>query len=453
MSGDRSLRKTEVAARKSAVRNVRSASETQRFEILVDQLSEAMAHASAEEVDKEIESWLGKISIGLDLDRSAIYERHADEAKIRYYKTWVRSGSPPFPASDDSLWDTEQLDAWLLAGKRLVYSRPTEIPSEFPDVRRFVGQYGPISSAILPMWAGGRVIGAASFGRFRSARKWNPQLLQRLEFALRIFGSAMERKQAEVAERLTQEELALAQRRSVMAELIGSLAHELNQPLGAIMSNLGGLARLVSRGYTDRALALQAINNAMEDTKRASEIMRRVRSMFRGKQTQKIELDLGDLVNDVVGLLTREAVEREVAVQVDVQRSLPKVMGDQILLQQCILNLLMNALDACVDGNRAQKIVTIGVARDGSASTTVSVGDNGPGIDKSIADRLFEPFVTTKGNGLGLGLLVARSIIEQHGGEISCESNPSGGATFILTLPVARLRASRSRSSRGKARR
>ncbi len=449
MRGNRSVSERVVGARKSAVRNLRSGDEARQFEVLVDQLSEAMAHARAEEVDGQIATWLGKICAGLDLDRSAIYERHAHERKIRYYKTWTRAGSPPFPASDDSVWDTEQLDAWLLAGKRLVYSRPSEIPAEFPDVRRFVGQYGPISSAILPMWAGGRVIGAASFGRFRSPRKWSPQLLQRLEFALRVFGSAIERKQAEAASRLAQEELALTQRRSIMAELIGSLAHELNQPLGAIMSNLGGLARLLSRVNTDRALALQAINNAMEDTKRASEIMRRVRSMFKGNQTQKIELDLGDLVNDVVRLVTREAVERDVAIHLDVQRLLPKVTGDHILLQQCILNLLMNALDAC-DGKSDHKRITIGVARENSDAIALTVSDNGPGIDQGVARRLFEPFVTTKANGMGLGLLVTRSIVEQHGGKISCESNPDGGATFSFTLPAANRKSHGSQSSRGR---
>jgi C4-dicarboxylate-specific signal transduction histidine kinase len=181
--------------------------------------------------------------------------------------------------------------------------------------------------------------------------------------------------------------------------------------------------------------------------------MRRVRSMFRGNQTQRVELDLGDVIDDVVRLVTREAVEREVAVRVDVQRALPKIVGDQILLQQCVLNLLMNALDACVCGKRDQKIVTIAIARDGSSLMSVKIADNGSGIDKSIADRLFEPFVTTKGNGLGLGLLVARSIVEQHGGKISCESNHDGGATFTLTLPIAESKSNRSRLSRRRGNR
>lgn len=434
--------------REPASRNVRSAREAQRFESLVDELSTAMALVRAEAVDDEIEAWLGKICLALDLDRSGIFEHYADEKRFRVFKTWVRQGFPPLPPNDDPSWNTEIFDAWVLNGNRLVFSDPREIPAKFPDLKQFISRYGPRASVMLPMWAGDRIIGGATFGRFRSSRKWSPQLIQRLEVAVRIFGSAIERKQAEAAARLAQGELALVQRRSIMAELIGSLAHELNQPLGAIMSNLGGLARLVSRGNADPALAAQAINNAMEDTRRASEIMRRVRSMFKGNQTEKVALDVGELVKDVVRLVAKEAVERDVVIHVDAQRSIPRVVGDQILLQQCILNLLMNALEASAESKNDHKNVRIDVAREGAGSIAVIVSDNGPGIDQSVAGRLFEPFVTTKGNGLGLGLLVTRSIVEQHGGKISSESNLEGGAAFKFTLPVSHLKSRRPRSQK-----
>jgi len=442
-----------LARRRSAPRNDQPGAEAERFESLLDDLSASMAHVAAAAVDEEIEAWLGKICLALDLDRGALHEHPANEANFKVYKTWVRKGFPPFPPHDDSIWKTDRADAWLLAGNRLVFSRPSEIPEEFPDVKRFVATYGPKASAVMPMWGGDRIIGAATFGRFRSPRRWSARLLQRLELAVRIFGNAIERKQAEAAARLAQEELALTQRRSMMAELIGSLAHELNQPLGAIMSNLGGLARLVSKANMDPALAAQAINNAMEDTRRASEIMRRVRSMFKGNQTEKVALDLGDLVSDVVRLLAKEAIEHDVVVHVDAQRSIPKVMGDQVLLQQCVLNLLMNAFEASAKSTKDHKSITIGIVRNSSGSIAVRVSDNGPGIAESVAGRLFEPFVTTKGNGMGLGLLVTRSIIEQHGGEISSESNPDGGATFTFSIPVGEAKSRRSRSSPGRIKR
>ena len=128
----------------------------------------------------------------------------------------------------------------------------------------------------------------------------------------RIFGAAIERKQAEEAARLVREELALAQRRSMMGELVASLTHELNQPLGAVLSNLGGLARLVSQGNPDPALASRAVNNAIEDAKRAGEIVRRVRAMFKGNGTKKTSIDIGALVSEVVALLGSEAALRKI---------------------------------------------------------------------------------------------------------------------------------------------
>jgi signal transduction histidine kinase len=451
--GERSGGKAVYAPRIPVGRTDRFAAEARRFELLIDQLSAAMAHARADAVDDEIEAWLGKICIALDLDRSGLHQHFPHENRFRLYKTWLRPGYPPFPPTDDPIWSTEKIDAWILAGNPIVFSHPSEIPVKFPDLRRFVSQYGPKASVLLPMWGGDQIIGGATFGRFRSPKKWNPDLLRRLDFAVRLFGSAIERKQAEAAARLAQEELALTQRRSIMAELIGSLAHELNQPLGAIMSNLGGLARLVSKGRLDTAVAVRAINNAMEDTRRASEIMRRVRSMFKGNVTEKVALDLGDLVNDVVRLLAKEAIKHNVIVNVDAQRSVPKILGDHILLQQCVLNLLMNAFEAIAKSAKDHKSVTIAVARESSGSIAIRVTDNGPGIDESVAGRLFEPFVTTKGNGMGLGLLVTRSIVEQHGGEISFDSNPDGGAIFTFTIPIAEVNPRKPKSSRGSNKR
>jgi signal transduction histidine kinase len=450
--GKRSFGRSVRATRQYVARSAQSTLEAHRFESLVDELSAAMAYATGDAVDREIETWLEKICVALDLDRSAVYERDAPDKDVRVTHTWVRPKFPPFPKNFDPEGPTKSSTDWVMRGNRLVWSRPEEIPPKHEDVRKFVDRYGPKASALFPLWAGNRVIGGASFGRFRGARKWDPEVLHQLELAVRIFAHAIERKQAEAAARLAQEELALTQRRSIVAELIGSLAHELNQPLGAIMSNLGGLARLVSRGNSNPALALQAINNAMEDTRRASEIMRRVRSMFKGNQTEKVALNLGDLANDVVRMVAKEAVERDVAIRVDIQDSIPGIMGDQVLLQQCVLNLLMNALEACVEGKSEQKRITIGIARENSRAIVLSVSDNGPGIDESVAGRLFEPFVTTKGNGMGLGLLVTRSIVEQHGGKIDCESNADGGTDFILMLPIAEVkpRLSRARRDRGK---
>jgi two-component system sensor kinase FixL len=223
----------------------------------------------------------------------------------------------------------------------------------------------------------------------------------------------------------------------MMGELVASLTHELNQPLGAVLSNLGGLARLLAQGNPDSAMAARAVNNAIEDAKRAGEIVRRVRAMFRGDVTKKTSIGMAELVNEVATLVASEASLRQINVQIQASPALPAILGDRILLQQCLLNLLMNAFEALANVDREQRKVTVQISLTRPEWIEIRIKDTGPGIHPSIAARLFEPFVTTKSNGMGLGLLVTRSIIEEHGGKIVPEPSAEQGTTFTLTLPVA----------------
>ncbi len=440
----------QTSIHNAATRGDHGRQEIERFESLLGELSAAMAQVPADAVDSEIEKWLGKICRALDLDRSAIYEREAPGKQVQTSHIWIRPNFQPFPRKYDPEKLFKKTTDWVMAGNRFVFSSPSEIPFHLGDAKRFVDRYGPKASAAIPMRAGRRVIGAATFGRFRSPRQWSPQLLERLELVVRLFGGAIERKQAEAAARGAREELALAQRRSMMGELVASLTHEINQPLAAVLSNLGGLARLVSQRNPDPALASRAVNNAVEDAKRAGEIVRRVRAMFKGNGTKKASINIGALVSEVVRLVGSEAALRKIQVQIRVAPSLPAVFGDRILVQQCILNLLMNAFDAVANVEGDQRKVTITLELEKPRWIAISMHDFGPGIHPSVAGRLFEPFVTTKTNGMGLGLLVTRSIVENHGGKIFAKPDPQRGTTFTFTLPAAeRKRANASpRTSR-----
>ncbi|MGC2441759.1 ATP-binding protein [Candidatus Binatus sp.] len=401
------------------------------------ELSAAMARVPADEVDREIELWLGKICRALNLDRSAVYERDSPDDRVRATHTWVRPNFPPFPRDYDPEKLIQQSTNLVMSGKMLVFARPSEIPAENQDTRRFVEKYGPKASAAIPMWAGGRVIGAATFGKFRTTRAWPQELLDNLALSVRLFGSAIERKQSEMAIRAVRTELRVASRRNVMSELVASLSHEINQPLGAILSNLGGVARLLSQGNPQPAMALEAVNSAIDDTKRTAEIVRRIRSMFKHHVEHKTALGIGTLIDEVVKLTTGEAALRKIALQVEVSPAAQRVIGDSIQLQQCVLNLVMNAFDAIAEANSARRAVIVKVAPEKTGWVGVSVSDSGAGIAPAVASRLFEPFVTTKKDGMGLGLLVTRSIVEGHGGRLWATPNPDQGTTFTFTLPVA----------------
>jgi signal transduction histidine kinase len=418
------------------------------FESLVRDLSAAMTRTPADSVDPEIDIWLGKICEALDLDRAAIYERDTPSGPVHPTHIWVRSSFPPFPQNFDPERMTKRTVDWILAGNQFAFSRPSDIPAEMDDLRRFVEKYGPQASALFPMWAGDRIIGGASFGKFRSPREWYPELLECLGFAVRLFGGAIERKQSEFALRAVRAELRVASRRNIMSELVASLTHEINQPVSAIMSNLAGLARLLSQKSPDSTVALTVVRDATEDAQRTAEIIRRIRSMFKGEAQRKSPILLGPLIGEVMKLISSEAGFRKIEVQVDIPASVPRVMGDPIPLQQCLLNLLINAFDAIDKAKSNQRDVTISVVREDSQWLRISVNDSGAGIDPSVAPRLFQPFVTTKNEGMGLGLVVSRSIVESHGGKIWAAPNPDRGTTFSFTLPIAARSRVRSKTRR-----
>jgi GAF domain-containing protein len=266
-------------------RGIHPRRELERFESIVGELSAAMTRASAHEVDREVEVWLGKISHALGLDRSGIYERDSPRDPLRTTHTWRRPDIPPLPRDFDPEKVLKPLTDWVLAGNQLVFSSPAGIPADLEDVRQFVARHGLKASAVIPMWAGNHVIGAVGFDKFRATRKWPPKVLEQLTLAVRLFGSAIERKQAEIALRAANHELRLASRRNMMSELVASLVHEINQPLGAILSNLGGLTHLLSQKNQAPAAALAAVSDAIEDTKRTAEIIRRVRFMFKDRKS------------------------------------------------------------------------------------------------------------------------------------------------------------------------
>jgi signal transduction histidine kinase len=418
----------------------------ERFASLVDELSAAMARALADEVDKKIKEWLRKIVLALEVDRGTFWERVAPDDGFVGKHWWARPGIPKLPRKMRSTQISPWATAQVLAGKTVVYSNPDELPKEAVKLRRFLKLHGPKAQVMLPLQIEGIVLGALTFGKFRAPRYWSPSELQRLRIVGQIIASALERKRAALHFRKLREELAIASRRLTMGELTAAIAHEINQPLTAILSNLQGLARLLSQGNLKPALVSAAVRDTIEDTKRAGEIVRRLRSMFRGGEIRKVATDISSLTKEVVNLVHSEAASREITLRVNNSPTLPWVIGDRVQIQQCLLNLLMNALDATAQTKSGPREVAIKIAPEKTAWIGVSVCDTGAGIDPSVANRMFEPFVTTKTEGMGLGLLVTRSIVEDHGGRIWFTPNQGGGSTFTFTLPVAqqqRARASR----------
>jgi len=240
-----------------------------------------------------------------------------------------------------------------------------------------------------------------------------------------------DRKRAEEAN----QRLAHASRLAVMGELTASIAHEINQPLGAILANADAADLLLETGAGRLYEVRRILADIRRDDLRASEVIQRMRELLRKRPLDRQPLNVNEVTAGVLQLLAAEAARRGVAVETDLAPGLPAVHGDRGHLQQVLLNLLMNGLEAMANTPLARRRLAVRSAQN-DGMVEVAVMDAGHGLDRSQRPRLFESFFTTKKDGMGLGLSLARSIVEAHGGRIWAEDRPGGGATFRFTLPV-----------------
>jgi PAS domain S-box-containing protein len=244
------------------------------------------------------------------------------------------------------------------------------------------------------------------------------------------------RKEAELAAEQHRAELTHVARLSTMGELAASLAHELNQPLAAILGNAEVAERMLRREAVDLSELRAICRDIVSEDHRATEVIRRMRSLVGKEPPALAPLDIGSVIFEVARLTHSDAVLRQSRVSVDVAPDLPPVLGDRIELQQVVLNLLVNALDAMNDCPVPERVVSVGAARNGQDAVEVAVRDRGTGVSTGDLERVFEPFRTTKRHGLGIGLSISRTIITAHGGRLWAENNPDRGATFRFTIPV-----------------
>ncbi|SEJ61589.1 two-component system sensor histidine kinase NtrB [Paraburkholderia diazotrophica] len=234
-------------------------------------------------------------------------------------------------------------------------------------------------------------------------------------------------------------ELAHLTRVSMMGELAASLAHELNQPLTAILSNGQAAQRFMDKEPIDLAEVRDILKDIVDDSGRASEVIRRMRAFVKKEEQQQLaNLDAGGLLRDVALLVHSDAVARGIHLSHVIDDGLPPVRGDRVQLQQVLLNLLLNAFDAVSECDAPSRVVALFAQLDREGMVRTAVRDRGHGLTPDKLECIFKPFVTSKPQGLGLGLSISRSIVQMHGGRLWAETNADQGMTFYIALPASR---------------
>jgi signal transduction histidine kinase/integral membrane sensor domain MASE1 len=387
-----------------------------RLRLVANVLAGALARKGSEDALRESEALKSAILASMPTS-VAVLDRKARIVAVN--EAWSRSGAPGrSPRADPCEWDlfgvTSRMEpaglAMALGVSRVLEGALRSFAHEFRCTLAGTERWLQMSAVPLK--------GASEGG------------------AVVSYTDVTERKHAEIEASQSRQELAHFLRISTVGVMTTSLAHELNQPLTAILANAQAARRMLASDQPDLTEFREMLTDVIDEDRRAGEIISQLREMLRKGTVEPSALDVNTLVGGVARLVGSDALIRKVDLHVSLDPATPSLKGDRTQLQQVVLNLLLNALEAAADAPNGERSVVVRTGRTAAGMVEIAVVDTGPGLPEELAERVFEPFFTTKTRGIGMGLSIARSIVSAHGGSIWAEKRPGGGAVFRLHLPA-----------------
>jgi len=404
------------------------------FERAVSEFLAALLTAPRADRDRTIDGGLRDLAHVFGAERATLWQRTVGTDRFAKTHRWVADGASAGPAgatSDLLPWIFER----LTAGEVVRFEGTGELPPEAEADRPGLDRLGLRAALIVPLAHSGFVIGALSFATARADRVWPAELIPRVRLVGEVLAMVLARDEAERREHEAQAQAAHAARVGAMGVFAASLVHEVTQPLAASLANAETAAELLAEDAPDLAELRATVDDIVADDRRASDLIQQLRRFLRRGKVERADIDLRVLVRDVLRFVSHDATERGVRFTHDLPVNLPTIVGDRVQLQQVLLNLVSNGIDAVADSEPERRRIDV-IARAQGGAVRVEVVDAGRGMDEATLARVFQPFYTTKAGGMGLGLSISRTIVSAHGGTLSVSSTQGRGSVFQVDLPT-----------------
>ena len=412
------------------------------FEQLATRILASLLIGKPANDDRAIELGLREIGLFLGVERTTLWERLPGRAEFRRTHLWQGEGGA-IPTDRVTPVDFPWICARLLDGSVVSFARSAELPPEAAADLPMLNEIGVRSLLAVPFAVSGEVAGAVFFANTHEDRAWPEGLVPGVRLLAEVFASlharqATERRKqaAELEAAHWRERLAHLVRVHTVGEMSAALAHEITQPLGAIENYALAARRRAAARAPDLAKVVDLLDKVIGQATRAGDVVMRLRGLAKRHDLEPAEIDIARVAQACIDMVKTDCEFRDIRIELKSAADVPVVVADEIHVQQVILNLLRNAMEAMEQRSDLPRVITVATGLSGPDAVSVRVADRGPGIPDGDLDRVFESFYSTKPAGLGIGLAICRKLIEAHGGTLRASDNPGGGAVFQFTLPV-----------------